>query len=156
MITVAIGFLLASAPRFETLIFATTDCPISRRFTPEIKRIMADYSSISSFVFVYEDENASLSKVKAHHREFGLNGPFMLDPKRKLVKQYQVKGVPTAVVRSLDGKAQYFGRIDDSYGNDFKWRPAKHRDLRDALSALGKGKPVPVTRTTVIGCALNN
>lgn len=156
MTTLAFALLVTSVPKFETLFFVTSDCPISRRFTPEIKRIMVDYSAISSFVFVYEDENASLSKVKAHHREFGLNGPFMLDPKRKLVKQYQVKGVPTAVVRSLDGKAQYFGRIDDSYGNDFKWRPAKHRDLRDALSTLGKGKKPVVTKTTVIGCALNN
>ena len=156
MTTLAFALLVTSVPKFETLFFVTSDCPISRRFTPEIKRIMVDYSAISSFVFVYEDENASLSKVKAHHREFGLNGPFMLDPKRKLVKQYQVKGVPTAVVRSLDGKAQYFGRIDDSYGNDFKWRPAKHRDLRDALSTLGKGKKPVVTKKTVIGCALNN
>lgn len=156
MIALSFGFLLTVVPKFETLFFVTTECPISRRFTPEIKRIMTEYSTVSSFVFVYEDENGSLSKVKAHHREFGLNGPFWLDPERKLAKKYQVKGVPTAVVRSRDGAAQYFGRIDDSYGNDFKWRPAKHRDLRDALSALGKGKPVPVTRTTVIGCALNN
>ena len=156
MITVAIGLLLSSAPKFETLIFVTSDCPIARRFTPEIKRIMRDYQGVSTFMVVYEDENASLPKMKAHHREFGLECPLILDPSRRLAKQYEVKGVPCALVRNGQGKALYFGRIDDSYGSDFKWRPAKHQDLRNALGALKNGKTVPVPKTVVIGCALNN
>jgi thiol-disulfide isomerase/thioredoxin len=156
MISLSIGLLLSSMPKFETLFFVTSDCPIARRFTPEIKRIMSDYQSVSTFKVVYEDENASLPKMKAHHREFGLACPLILDPSRRLAKQYEVKGVPAVLVRNGQGKALYFGRIDDSYGSDFKWRPAKQKDLRNALGALKNGKPVPVTKTVVIGCALNN
>ena len=156
MITVAIGLMLVSAPKYETLIFVTSDCPIARRFTPEIKRIMGDYRGVSTFMVVYEDENASLPKMKAHHREFGLECPLILDPSRRLAKQYEVKGVPCALVRNGQGKALYFGRIDDSYGSDFKWRPAKHQDLRNALTDLQNGKSVRVKSTKVIGCALNN
>jgi hypothetical protein len=142
-------------PRFETYFFVTSDCPIAKRYTPEIKRIMKDYSQVSSFKYVYEDEDARLPLMKAHHREYQLNCPLMLDPKHAMARQYKVVGVPTALVFSDKKLIQYQGRIDDSYGPDFKWHPTKHADLRNALAALQHGKPITVRSTKVIGCALN-
>ena len=150
------AIVLAATPKYQTWFFVTSDCPIAQRFTPEIKRIMKEYQAVSDFQYVYEDEDATMSKMKAHHAEYKLNCPLILDPKHAKAKKFKIKGVPTAVVMATEDMVFYQGRIDDSYGKDFKWHPAKNADLRNALSALKNGKPVPVKSTTVIGCALGS
>ena len=156
MILATVSFLLGALPKLETLFFVTSDCPISKRFTPEIKRIIRDFKGTSTFKYIYEDQDTTYVKMKAHHDEYSITCPLSLDPKQELAKKYGVKGVPTVVLRSTSGAVHYQGRIDDSYGTDFKWHPAKQTDLRNALTALKVGKKVPVKQTKVIGCALNN
>lgn len=150
------ALLLSAQPKLETLFFVTSDCPISKRFTPEIKRIIRDFKGTSTFKYIYEDQDTTFAKMKAHHDEYSITCPLSLDPKQELAKKYGVKGVPTVVLRSTSGAVHYQGRIDDSYGTDFKWHPAKQTDLRNALTALKEGKKVLVKLTRVIGCALNN
>ena len=110
---------------------------------------------MSDFKFVYEDEDATLALMKAHHQEYKLDCGFMLDPRHSKAKKFKVTGVPTVVVMATEAMVFYHGRIDDSYGSDFKWHPAKHTDLRNAFGALKSGKPVIVKQTKVIGCSLN-
>ena len=151
-----VAFLLSVQPKLETLFFVTSDCPISKRFSPEIKRIMKDFNGTSTFKYIYEDQDTTYAKMIAHHDEYDIKCPLSLDPKQELAKKYGVKGVPTVVLKSAVGEVLYQGRIDDSYGTDFKWHPAKQTDLRNALTTLKKGKKVSVKLTRVIGCALNN
>ena len=156
MIALSFACILVTQPKYITLIFATTECPISRRFTPEMKRIMRDFAKTSLFEYVYEDEGKTIAQVSKHHKSFGLTCPIKFEPHHALAREYKVISVPTVIVKTLSGTIKYQGRIDDSYGSDFKWHPTKQRDLRNALTALRMGKPVLVTKTTVIGCALNN
>lgn len=116
---------------------------------------MKDFAQTTDFKFVYEDEGARLSVIKAHHREYKLDCPLLLDPTHKFAKQFSVKTVPTVVIMSTSNQVFYHGRIDDSYGKDFKWHEPKKRDLRNALGALKLGKAVPIKVTPVVGCALN-
>jgi hypothetical protein len=156
MIALSLGLVLAIPPKFQTWFFVTSDCPIAKRFTPEIKRIMKDFQSMSEFTYVYEDEGASLPAMRAHHREYNLECLLIVDPKHQLAKQFKIKGVPTVVIMSTPENVFYQGRIDDSYGKDYKWHPTKQHDLRNALEDLKHNRPVRVKSTTVIGCALNN
>lgn len=157
MIIAQLGLLaLAGKPKIETLFFVTSDCPIARRFVPEMKRIMKGYNEVSTFMFVYEDQGVALDKIKFHHADYNIKCPLTLDSPRVLAKKYDVRGVPTALVRNSKGEVLYKGRIDDSYGSDFRWHPAKSQDLRYALQALKEGNPVPVKSTPVIGCTLSN
>ena len=155
MISLLSLVLANTAPKVHTFFFVTSDCPIAKRFAPEIKRIMKDYDSMSTFLFVYEDEGTTSKKIEGHHTEYKLTCPFTLDPNKHMALENHITGVPTVVVRSSKGALQYRGRIDDSYGSDFKWHPAKQKDLRNALAALRNGEAVKVKQTKVIGCALN-
>lgn len=156
MVLANIGLLvLASKPKIETLFFLTTDCPISQRYTPEIKRIMKDYVKASDFKLVYEDSGVEFDVVTKHQTDYKIPGTFSLDKDHGQAKKLKVTVVPTAVVVDDKGNVLYFGRIDDSYGRDFQWHPTKERDLRNALQAIQKGEKVPVNKTKVIGCTIS-
>ena len=45
--------LTAAAPDLTVLVFTTTDCPISNRYAPEIKRLSETFSGKARFVLVY-------------------------------------------------------------------------------------------------------
>ena len=147
--------LIANTSMVETLFVITSDCPIAQRYTPEIKRIIKEYRAVSSFRFVYEDEGMTEKQIQIHHDEYKIPCLFSIDEKHAFARANKITGVPTVFIRAMKGPFLYRGRIDDSYGADFKWHPAKHRDLRNALEAIRLGKPVPVKQTKVIGCALS-
>lgn len=155
MIFVSLALATLAKPKVETLFFATVDCPISQRYTPEIKRIMRAYRETMRFRFVYEDTGVSKDAIDKYQADYNIKCQFVLDSDRALAKKYHVTTVPTALVKSDAGEILYFGRIDDAYGSDFRWHPAKNQDLRNALNALKEGKEVPVKRTPVIGCTLS-
>jgi thiol-disulfide isomerase/thioredoxin len=156
MILVHYGLLLAFAkPKVETLIFVTTDCPISKRYVPALKRVMKEYKDVSTFRFVYVDSGLSYDKAKAHHDDYNIKSQLIVDSKREIAKKYEIKAVPTVVVKDKSDAVLYRGRVDDSYGADYKWHTPKQHDLRNALAAIKSGQPVPIRFTPVIGCTLS-
>ncbi len=154
MILASLVLLAPTKPQVDTFIFVTSECPIAQRYTPEINRIIKAYGGVSNFQFQYEDVGVSQASLDKHHKEYKIGCGFTLDKDHSLAKALKVKTVPTAVVRDLKGNVLYMGRIDDAYGRDFRWHPAKQTDLRNALDAVKKGVPVKVKSTKVIGCAL--
>lgn len=145
-------FLFLS-PQVKVDLFITSDCPICRRYSPEIGRIVRDFPS-AQFRLVYAEPGITTAKAKAHGKEFGLKPAFLLDPKGVEAKRQGVKIVPTATVWQ-NGKLVYRGRIDDAYGSDYKWRPVKTPDLRAAIKNALSGKPQKLVETTPIGCSLS-
>jgi hypothetical protein len=139
----------------QVLIFINHDCPIAKRYSPEIVRIEKDFKNTSKFTMVYCDPEISEAEVQKHQREFNIPFGYKRDPKLVLARKFGVKNVPCAVVLDGSQKLVYIGRIDDAYGSDFKWRKAISRNLRDALAQAKIGKPVTTAKTTVIGCALS-
>jgi hypothetical protein len=142
-------------PAYVILFFVNSDCPIARRYSPEINRIAKEFQKGFTSKLVYCDQNVSARALKNHHNDFKFSFDFITDPKHLLTKQFKVSVVPTAVVVDKSNRVLYRGRIDDSYGSDFKWRKPKQLDLRNALSAIQSGKPVKVKETTPVGCTLS-
>ncbi len=155
MIFVSIALVTLGKPNIETLFFATVDCPISQRYTPEIKRIVKTFRETSRFRIVYEDTGITKDAIDKHQADYNVKCQFILDSDHAIAKKYKVTTVPTALVKSDDGEILYFGRIDDAYGSDFRWHPTKQADLRNALTAIKEGKSVPVKTTPVIGCTIS-
>jgi peroxiredoxin len=146
-----------SKSRAVVVFFTTTDCPISNSYVPEMNRIRGEYASRGvAFYAVQTDTTISEAEVRKHAREFGFKFPVLFDPKQSLVQLAGATATPEAVVLSSDGAVLYLGRIDNRVVDFDKRRPAATQsDLRIALDAVLAGKPVPVTKTDVIGCAIN-
>lgn len=139
----------------SVLFFYGHDCPVSNGYAPEINRICSGYSNFNFYV-VQVGADLTATAARAHARQYHLRAPVLLDPRHELVKVAGATVTPEAVVLGRGGEILYRGRIDNQYAALGKQRRAgaTQHDLRDALDAIGAGKPVGVKETTAVGCLI--
>ena len=149
-----LSLLLAQADRPTVYVFTTTDCPISNRYAPEIKRLAEKFEGQAKFVLVYPVPSDSPELIREHKKKFAYAIESVRDTDLKLVKMTRVSITPEVAVMKGD-QLLYRGRIDDRYVELGKERPAPTRhDLEDALTAVIAGKPVATKSTQAVGCIL--
>jgi thiol-disulfide isomerase/thioredoxin len=137
------------------LVFTTTDCPISNRYAPEIKRLAEMYAGRVKFRLVYPVPSDSEEMIREHVGKFGYPAPWQRDEQQLLAKRTGVTVTPEVAVIDSRGTLLYRGRIDDRYITFGKDRPQPTvRDLERSLDAILAGKPVPVAQTQAIGCII--
>jgi thiol-disulfide isomerase/thioredoxin len=150
-----------SAPgdRAVVFIFAATDCPISKRYIPEIDRIEKEFNSQGvSFWWVFPNPDDTVSLVRKHELDYSIHAKTLIDDKQELTQFAHVAVTPEAAVFSVDHGAlreAYHGRIDDLYTSFGRSRPAATRhDLEDAITAVLAGRtPTPAAHGPV-GCSI--
>lgn len=136
------------------LFFVGTDCPVSNRYAPEIKRICAEYEPKGvSCALVYSDSHFTVDDIRAHLTDFGYHLPAIFDRERRLVAQAGATITPEVAVYAPGGELAYRGRIDDQHAQISRPRQqATEQDLRDALDDLAAGRSVRNPRTQATGC----
>ena len=140
-------------------LFTSTDCPISNRYAPEVRRL-AESSGSKGVVFrlIYPNPAETPAAIREHMAAYSYEGiaEALRDTKLSLVKFAGATVTPEAVV-VVGGKVAYRGRIDDRYVDLGRERPAPtRRDLFDALTAVLDGKPVPLAKTQAVGCFISD
>ena len=139
-------------------LFTSTDCPISNRYAPEVRRIAEAFASKGVvFRIVYPNPSDDAKAIREHMNAYSYAGVAepVRDPKLALVKFTGVTVTPEAAV-VVGGKVVYRGRIDDRYVDLGRERPAPtRRDLFDALAAIVAGKPAP-RATQAVGCFISD
>ena len=149
--------LLAGKAAAAVVFFLSHDCPISNGYSPEVNRICKEFGDGGKVVFhiVHPYVELTADEARKHAKEFGYTVPVIVDHDRAVTKAVGAKVTPQAVVLSPDGKVLYSGRIDDTWTDFGKRRPEPTvRDLRNALTAVLAGKPVPTPATDAIGCPI--
>lgn len=140
--------------RLDLLFFLSTDCPISNRYAPEIERMCREYSPKGVRCFAVYPDAVDEAVVRRHRREFGFPDtiPAIID--RALVRAVAPRVTPEAAIYAQRGRL-YRGRIDDLYVDVGRSRrePTRH-DVRLALDAALGGRPVSMSDTQAIGCAI--
>ena len=134
-------------------LFLRTDCPISNRYAPEIRRLHDRFApSGVKFWMVYPDPGEPLQAIRQHLADFEYPGRAARDPEHALVEKTQATVTPEAAV-FVDGELVYRGRIDNRFVDFGKTRAAATtHDLAGALEAILDGRPVPESRTRAVGC----
>jgi hypothetical protein len=142
--------------RALVFLFARTDCPISNRYAPEVRRIWERYSSKNVPLWlVYPDPHESPSEIRQHLDEYQYPCPALRDPERKLVELTGVKVTPEVAVFLPNGEMVYRGRISDWYVAYGKARVAPaHNDLEEVLDAILAGKRIDPSTTKAVGCPI--
>jgi ribosomal protein L35AE/L33A len=136
-------------------LFTTTDCPISNRYAPEVRRLAATFAPQGVlFKLVYANPAEDATAIRAHMTDFAYAGATqaLRDPRHALVKYAGVTVTPEAAVYA-GGRIVYRGRIDNRFVDLGVERPAAtRRDLAEALTAVLAGKPVTPSTTQAVGC----
>ncbi|MBI1940440.1 MAG: redoxin domain-containing protein [Acidobacteria bacterium] len=140
-------------------LFVATDCPISNRYAPEVRRLYEEFASRHvTFWLVYADGKESAEGVRRHLQEFQYPLGVVRDPEHRLVKMTGARVTPEAVVfvpGDSGPRMVYRGRIDDRYVEFGKTRPAPTtHDLEEVLKAIVEGKPLTLQTTRAIGCLI--
>jgi hypothetical protein len=140
-------------------LFTITDCPISNRYAPEVRRIAEAFGSKGVvFRLVYPSPSEDAKAIREHMTAYGYDGvaEAVRDPKQALVKFAGATITPEVAIVA-GGRVVYRGRIDDRYVDLGRERPAPtRRDLFDALTAIVAGKPVPHATTQAVGCFISD
>jgi len=140
-------------------VFARTDCPITNRYAPELRRLHERFAAAGvRFWLVYPDPGETPAAVRAHADGFGYGIAPLRDPRHDLVRLVGASGTPEAAVfvGEVEGAhLVYRGRIDDRNVAFGKTRAApRSRDLEDVLTALARKKPIGTRTTAAVGCAI--
>ena len=146
--------LLANGAKAIVFIFIRTDCPLSNRYAPEVRRLHDRFAKSGvRFWLVYPDPGESGETIRNHIKEYEYRLSALRDPEHKLVKMSGAQVTPEAAVFLPGGRIVYRGRIDDRYVAFGKARPAPTtRDLEQVLEAVLEGKQITNKTTAAIGC----
>jgi hypothetical protein len=136
------------------LLFVQTDCPISNRYAPTIKRLHDRFAGQgATFWLVYPDRREDPGAIRRHLAEYDLPGNVARDVVHALVDRVGATVTPEAAIFAANGALVYRGRIDDRYTDFDKARPqATRHDLEEALQATLAGRTPTYSATQAIGC----
>jgi hypothetical protein len=136
------------------LLFVSSECPISNRYAPEIRRLHEKFSTHGvRFRLVYPDPDDKAESIHTHTNQYGLSMGTIRDPQHDLVKRAKATVTPEAAVFTSDGLLVYHGRIDNRYVAFGKERPAAtEHDLEKVLEGLTSGHRVGSGYKQPIGC----
>ena len=142
------------------LYFVGSDCPVSNRTFPEMKRVREEFADRGvRFWFVYPNEGEQAAMVREHQRSYDDGGEAILDSQGALVRLTGAKVTPEAavLVRGASGSwtPVFVGRVDDKYVRLGLERPAAtvhfaERAVQDVLD----GKPVEQADGKLVGCGI--
>ncbi|MBV8514856.1 MAG: redoxin domain-containing protein [Acidobacteria bacterium] len=153
----AVDPLKASGRKVVVLIFVRVDCPISNRYSPTIQRIAHENAARVAYWLVYPDRSESAEQIRKHEREFGYDLPALRDVQRSLVAESHAQTTPEAAVFDANRKLVYHGRIDNSFEDFGRARPAATtHELEDAIRAALDGKEVANASVPAVGCYISD
>ena len=142
--------------RATVLVFVQTDCPISNRYAPEVKRLYDRFSSQNvAFHLIYPDPTQTTEMILTHLQLYNYPCGAIRDPQHVLVARAGATVTPEAAV--FVGQALvYRGRIDDRF-IDFgvpRIEP-RQRDLENVLVRVIHGETIPLQTTQALGCYIS-
>jgi len=153
--------LAARGTRAVALFFVASDCPISDRTFPEMKRLRESFAPRGvKVLFVYPNTTEDLAKVTAHQNAFDPGGEILLDPHGDLVRLTRARVTPEVSVLVPDGagwRPVYTGRVDDRFIHLGLERPhATQLFGEEAVNAVLSGTAVPKATGVPVGCGIVN
>ena len=148
-------------------VFVRTDCPVSNRYAPEIRRIYDEFAPRQvAFWLIYVDPTQSPAAIRDHLKEYDYHVPALRDAEHSLVKITGAQVTPEVAVFARtgpDGRDEprhelvYRGRIDDRYVDFGKMRPqATTHDLECVLQEILAGKHLALETTHAVGCFISD
>lgn len=142
---------IQTAGKITTVIFISTQCPISNDYNERMKALYGEFSPKGvQFAFLNSNSTESPADAAEHARKHGFPFRVLKDINNVEADRFSAEFTPHVFVIGKNSEIIYRGAIDDS-------RPADKVTktyLKDVLNAALAGKPLPVTETKAFGCTI--
>lgn len=143
----------AAGVEANVLLFVMTDCPISNRYAPEVRRLHDEFAGAVRFWLVYVDAHRPPDELREHRASFGYPFAALRDVDGALAALAGATVTPEAAVFDAARRLVYRGRIDDRYVSfGVARRAPRTRDLHDRLRRLAAGESLAFSQTQAVGC----
>jgi AhpC/TSA family len=155
-----VNSLAAPGTKAIVLFFVATDCPISNRTFPEMKRLREEFALRGvRFWFVYPNKGEQSKLVAQHQAAYDADGEAVLDVSGRLVQISGARVTPEVSVLVSGGAAgwrrAYTGPIDNRYVRIGEERPqATVHFAERALNAVLSGGHVETATGVPVGCGM--
>jgi peroxiredoxin len=136
-------------------VFLAEDCPISQSATLELKSLFREYNSNRvEFTGVFANSASTEAGMAQFRQKYEIPFSLKFDAANRIMKSLGARVTPEVfVVQQASRRVLYKGRIDNSFARVGQRRQiVTAYELREALSAITGGRPVPVKETQAIGC----
>ena len=138
------------------VMFLCNHCPFVKHVNSELAQLAKDYIAkgvnciaiSSNDVKNYPQDRPELMQQNAIDNDYIF--PYVYDQTQEVAKAYDAACTPDFFLFNDHLKLVYTGQLDDSRpGNDI---PVTGKDLRQAIEALIKGKPISSVQKPSMGC----
>ena len=134
-----------------------SDCPMSRKLAPEVKRIEEEFMSKSvRFIHLSVSSFDQRRKVLSAYKSRGFQGELVFDDNKKVQSYFKMRTTCEVILIDSSGTVIFRGAINDQYGIGFTRETAKNHYLKDALTTSLKQQIPKVRLTSVPGCILES
>lgn len=139
------------AAKGKVTLFISTDCPVSAKSVPSLKKLMSQYEPKGfEFTACFSNAMETTPLVDQYLEDYGLKLDYCIDIGGAIAKTEGVTHVPTVIVNDAKGKKVYQGAIFDNRDPS----KAGKNYLQQVLSNLDNGKTLKFAKTSTFGCIL--
>lgn len=130
--------------RFYVVCFLGTECPLAKLYGPRLQTL-ADQFHDRDVVFLGVNSNPqdSPAEITAYAKLHSLQFQQLKDADQSIADTFAAKRTPEVFIVDARGLVLYNGRIDDQYTRDLLAPHRTQHDLRNALTAIVAGEPIP-------------
>lgn len=137
------------------VVFTCNSCPYAVDYEERINALAKKYQTEASRVTVVainvnKIEADQLPAMKKRAEEKKLVYPYLYDDSQKIAKAFGAVRTPEFFVLDKQRRIAYMGAMDDNTKAD----KVKINYLEEAIAATLDGKPVSLTETPPVGCAI--
>ncbi len=144
--------------------FIGIECPLAKLYVSRLEQIAADFGDKGVTVLAIDSNRQdSMTELTGFATRHKLTFPVLKDPDNKVADLFDAKRTPEAYLLDANGVVQYYGRIDDQYGQhlgengkriSYQLTEPRRKDLVIAVEETLAGNKISQPLTEAVGCLI--
>lgn len=147
----------ASEKGTTVYVFLSPECPLCQDYTRTLNQLETKYAGKINFVGIVPGKTWKSSDLTAFESKYHLLFPLQIDRDLHVSHSLHATTTPEAILVRADRTVAYQGAIDNWYQS--LGRPQNHPTqnyLQDAIDHTLRREAPTVTKTTPVGCLIND
>ena len=144
--------------------FIGVECPLAKLYGPRLEQLAAEFADQGVTILAIDSNRQdSITDLTAFATQNKLTFPILKDPDNQVADLFGANRTPEVYLLDADGVIQYYGRIDDQYGQhlgengkriSYQLTEPRRKDLAIAIEETLAGKKISQPLTEAVGCLI--